>query len=88
VFHVATCCHELQRQFKFNTIKSSVSWDATPCSPLKANRRFGRTCLLHLEDRGTSRATYHSESNGKLIFNAGILLGFFLDPEDGGNIFL
>jgi hypothetical protein len=26
-------------------VKSSLFWDVTPCSPLKANRRFGGTCL-------------------------------------------
>jgi hypothetical protein len=27
----------------------SISWDITPCSPLKVNRRFGGTYLLHLQ---------------------------------------
>jgi hypothetical protein len=31
----------------------SIFWDITSCSPLKANRRFGRTCRLHLH--GESR---------------------------------
>jgi hypothetical protein len=29
--------------------KSSIFWDITPCSSLKFNRRFGRTCLLHFQ---------------------------------------
>jgi hypothetical protein len=29
--------------------KSSIFWDITPCSPLKVNRRFGRTCRCHLQ---------------------------------------
>jgi hypothetical protein len=29
-------------------MKSSIIWDITPCSPLKVDWRFGRTCRLHL----------------------------------------
>jgi hypothetical protein len=32
--------------------KNTVVWDATPCSPLKANLRFGGTYCLHLQVRG------------------------------------
>jgi hypothetical protein len=28
-------------------MKSNIFWDITPCSPLKANRRFGGTYCLH-----------------------------------------
>jgi hypothetical protein len=48
---------------------SYISWDVTPCGPLKVNRRFGgaliATCLV-------------------LVF-AWLI---FLDPEDGGDVFL
>jgi hypothetical protein len=37
-------------------MKSSIFWDTTPCSPLKANWRFGATCRLHLQGRKISRA--------------------------------
>jgi hypothetical protein len=30
-------------------VKSTIYWNITPCSPLKLNRRFGGTCLLHLQ---------------------------------------
>jgi hypothetical protein len=30
-------------------MKSSVFWDIMPCSPLKVNRRFGRTYPLNLQ---------------------------------------
>jgi hypothetical protein len=53
-------------------MKSSVFWDVTPCSPLKANRRFEGKYFLQL-------AT---------CFQAGFLLGLFFDPEDGGDMFL
>jgi hypothetical protein len=36
-------------------MKSSILWDITPCSPLKANRRFGGTCL-HLQGQRISQA--------------------------------
>jgi hypothetical protein len=29
-------------------MKNSIFRDITPCSPLKVNRRFGETCLIHL----------------------------------------
>jgi hypothetical protein len=29
--------------------KSAISWDITPCSPSKINRRFGRPYRLHLQ---------------------------------------
>jgi hypothetical protein len=32
-------------------MKSSIFWDVTPCSPLKVNRRFGRTCRLYFNGR-------------------------------------
>jgi hypothetical protein len=41
--------------------KSSISWDIMPCSPLKANRRFGRKCRLHLHGRRISKARNRSE---------------------------
>jgi hypothetical protein len=55
--------------------KSSISWDITPCSPLKGNRRFGGTCRLHPQGRGGStyslilnvEATFSSEKS--LTFN-------------------
>jgi hypothetical protein len=29
-------------------LKNSLIWDIMLCSPLRVNRRFGGTCLLHL----------------------------------------
>jgi hypothetical protein len=37
-------------------MKSTIFWDITLCSPLKVNRRFGRTYRLHLQGRRISRA--------------------------------
>jgi hypothetical protein len=33
------------------SLKSTVFWDMTPCSPLNFNRRFGGTYRLHLQGR-------------------------------------
>jgi hypothetical protein len=32
-------------------MKSTISWDITPCSPLSVNRRFGGTYRPHLQGR-------------------------------------
>jgi hypothetical protein len=56
-------------------MKITVFWDITPCSPLKFNRRFGRTYHLHLQGRKISQ----QETSVK----AGDL---FFDPEDGGDV--
>jgi hypothetical protein len=47
------------------TLRSSVFWDITLCSPLKVNRRFGGTYRLHLQGRGISRARNQRESRRK-----------------------
>jgi hypothetical protein len=46
-------------------MNSSISWDTTPRSPLKVNRRFGGTCRLHLQRRRISQARNQRESGGK-----------------------
>jgi hypothetical protein len=56
----------------------TIFWDITPCSPLKVNRRFEVTYLLHIQGRKTLLAT---------CFDAGFCLGAFLDPEYGGEYF-
>jgi hypothetical protein len=47
---------------RIKTLKNSVFWDITPCSPLKVIRRFGRTCLLHLQRLRISQAINQHES--------------------------
>jgi hypothetical protein len=56
-------------------LKSSVFWDITSCIQLRVNRRFGRTCRVHLQGWKVSQGR-----------NQHFLLGFF-NPEDGGDIF-
>jgi hypothetical protein len=48
-----------------STLKSSIFWDITPCSPLKVNQRFGGTCRLQLQGQRISRARNQSESMGQ-----------------------
>jgi hypothetical protein len=60
-------------------VKRTIFWAVAPCSPLKVNRRFGRTYSLHLQGRWISRARNQRESK----WQAEILLGLFFDPEDG-----
>jgi hypothetical protein len=38
------------------TMKCSIFWDVTPCSPVKIYRRFGGAYCLHLQVRKTSQA--------------------------------
>jgi hypothetical protein len=64
-------------------MKGSRFSDMTPCSLLKVNRRFGGTYRLHLQDQRIILLLCLNT-----CFHAGILLGLFLDPEDGGYIFL
>jgi hypothetical protein len=43
-------------------MKSAVFWDETPCSLLEVNRRFGRTCRLHLQGQKIIRAKCQREN--------------------------
>jgi hypothetical protein len=43
--------------------KNSAVWDITPCSPLKVNRRFGRTCL-HLQGGRVSQVRSQQVASG------------------------
>jgi hypothetical protein len=54
---------------KFDTVdellivKTSIFWDATPCSPLKFNRRFGGIYCLHLQGRRISSLKANRKQN-------------------------
>jgi hypothetical protein len=57
------------------TLKSSNFWDITPCSLLKAIRRFEGACRL------LALLACH-------MLHACFLLGLFFDPKDGYDMFL
>jgi hypothetical protein len=46
-------------------MKSTIFWHITPCSPLKANRRFGGTCRLHIQGRRIGQARNQRETGSK-----------------------
>jgi hypothetical protein len=60
-FHIScgklsvSVCPFLRWSGQRSSLKSSVFWDITPCSPLKVNWRFGGTCRLHLQGRRVSQ---------------------------------
>jgi hypothetical protein len=49
---------------------SSILWDITPCSPLKANRPFGGTYRIHLQGRRISRVRNQRESRSLVSCSA------------------
>jgi hypothetical protein len=61
---------------------------------LKVDRRFGGTCLHHLQVQKLSQAknqrTADSSAGGCALYllHAGFFVGLFFDPEDGGDMFL
>jgi hypothetical protein len=42
-------------------MKSCIFWDTSPCSPLKASRRFGGARRVHLRGRRISQRRKHPE---------------------------
>jgi hypothetical protein len=56
-------------------METPVFWDITPCSPLKANRIFGEACL-------------GPKNKPSYVLDASFLFGLFLDPKNGGEMFL
>jgi hypothetical protein len=66
-------------------IKNSfLFWDITPYSPLKVNRRFGRTCWLRLHGRRISRARKHRESRWRAEQSACRNFGLYRKQEGNG----
>jgi hypothetical protein len=51
--------------FKVVTPVVMKGWGITTCSPLKFNRCFGRTCLLHLQSRIIGQETNQLEAGSK-----------------------
>jgi hypothetical protein len=59
-------------------MKSVISWDMTPCSPLSVNRRFEGTYRLYIQGRRNNFSKNQQASRWQAFF----------DPEDGGEMFL
>jgi hypothetical protein len=71
-------------------MNSSIFWDITPDSPLKVNRRFGKTRRFYLQLRRISQAKKQRKAGRKqdYLLHAGFFIGLSFDPEDGGDMFL
>jgi hypothetical protein len=76
--------------FEFNTavvLKSSVFWNITYSSALKASRRFGRLCRLHIQGRENKPKTKPASSDEYVKQEPSTkqwqveLLGPFLTPK-------
>jgi hypothetical protein len=76
-----------------------IFWHITPHSALKANRRFGAICRLHLQDRRVSQEINQHEAGNKqsvakpagfscFQLHVGFLLGLVFNPEYGDNMLL
>jgi hypothetical protein len=50
-------------------MKSSIFWEITPCSLMKSNGSFGRTCHLHLHGRRISQARNQCKTYSKQVAN-------------------
>jgi hypothetical protein len=74
---------------ELNTCKNKMYMfcHITPCSPLKARRRFGGVCRLHFQVRRIRQERNQHEEASKQS-HTGFLLGLFYDPEDEGDIVL
>jgi hypothetical protein len=53
-------------------MKNTVFWDVNPCSSVEVHGHFRGMCCLNLPT----------------LLLAGCLIGFFVEPEDEGSIFL
>jgi hypothetical protein len=68
-------------------LKIVAFWDITPCTQLKANRRFGGTYHLYLQGRKKIEQDNSVKAGGKSSFICAILVRLF-DPENEGEMFL
>jgi hypothetical protein len=86
-FTATLCCYKNQRDYD-----EFIIWDITSCSLLKVNRRFGGTCLYHLQGWRLSQARNWRQSRLLVLLPPALmlvsLLGLFFRPEDSDIIFL
>jgi hypothetical protein len=69
--HVALC----GTSWKIESLRSSIFWHITPCSPLSVNRRFGSTYRLHLQGPKISWAKNSVKADGLLALASTVILG-------------
>jgi hypothetical protein len=48
-------------------MKSSIFWDITPCSSVKAKRHFGEMCRLQLQGRSQARKQHETGSTAMSV---------------------
>jgi hypothetical protein len=58
-------------------LEELLFWDMTPYSRLKINRRYGRICHIHLQNRRVSQARNKREADG---INSGLLNDLLFHP--------
>jgi hypothetical protein len=60
-------------------MNSSITWDRTPCSPLKVNRRFGGIYSFHLRGRRVRQAWKQHEARSNQCFPSALcwLISYF-----------
>jgi hypothetical protein len=68
-------------------IKSFVFWDTMPCSLFESQLMFQRN-TLHPSSESMNKPSKKPGSRACYLLHADFLLGLFLDPQDGGNMFL
>jgi hypothetical protein len=72
------CCIRIGPSNYLMSMKRTIFWSITPCSPLKMNRRFGGTYRLHLQVRRISRARNQRESSWQVTSACNLISLWFL----------
>jgi hypothetical protein len=63
-------------------LNSSILWNVTHCSPVKADRRFGGTYLLHLQGRKETNMKWKANRAASSMRHVGFLLGLLFYSEN------
>jgi hypothetical protein len=63
------------------TKKGPIFWDITVSSPLKFNRRFGRICHFHLQDRRKNQTRKEQATDFAICFMLVIKMGRRVPPK-------
>jgi hypothetical protein len=68
-------------EFNSYDLKGSAFGEITPCSPLKANRRFGGTCRIHLHDRRINQTRNQYEAGIELWLTLKMEATYFFETS-------